>query len=79
MARKRRSKKPEGQLDQWRTPKKRMKGEAVFHDEPKSETVKLALTPTSKTRLKQLAALNKLSLSEYVERWLKKFEDLILP
>lgn len=64
------SKKPEGQADQWRTPKKRMKNEGVFYKELKSERVKLALTPTGKARLKQLAELNKLSRSEYLERWL---------
>jgi hypothetical protein len=80
MVRKRRIKKPEGQADQWHTPKKRMRGEGVFYDEPKSETVNLALTPTGKARLRQLAALNKLSMSEYVERWLAgKTEGLILP
>jgi hypothetical protein len=80
MARKRRIRKPEGQADQWHTPKKRMRGEGVFYDEPKSETVNLALTPTGKARLRQLAALNKLSMSEYVERWLAgKTEGLILP
>ena len=78
MARKRRIRKPEGQAEQWHTPKKRMRGEGVFYDEPKSETVKLALTPTGKARLKQLAAQNKLSMSEYVERWLtSKAEELI--
>jgi hypothetical protein len=71
MGRKRRIKKPEGQADQWRTPRKRMRGEGVFYTEPKSETVKLALTPTGKLRLQQLAALNKLSMSEMVERWLR--------
>jgi hypothetical protein len=80
MARKRRIKKPEGQAEQWSTPKKRMRGEGVFYDEPKSETVKLALTPTSKARLQQLAKLNKLSMSEYFERWLiGKTDELILP
>ena len=80
MVRKRRIKKPEGQADQWHTPKKRMRGEGVFYDEPKSKTVNLTLTPTSKERLRQLAALNKLSMSEYVERWLAgKTEGLILP
>jgi len=80
MARKRRIRKPEGQAEQWHTPKKRMRGEGVFYDEPKSETVKLALTPTGKATLKQLAALNKLSMSEYVERWLiSKAEELITP
>jgi DNA-binding TFAR19-related protein (PDSD5 family) len=80
MVRKRRIKKPEGQADQWRTPQKRMKGEGVFYDEPKSQTVKLALTPSSKARLQQLAALNKLSMSEYFERWLTgKTDGLILP
>ena len=77
---KKRIKKPEGQADQWHTPKKRMKGKGVFYDEPKSETAKLALTPTAKARLKQLAALNKVSMSEYVERWLTgKTEELKLP
>lgn len=80
MARKRRIKKPEGLAEQWHTPKKRMKGEGVFYDEPKSETVKLSLTPTGKAKLKQLAALNKLSMSEYLERWLAgKTDVLILP
>ena len=78
MARKRRIRKPEGQAEQWHTPKKRMRGEGVFYDEPKSETVNLALTPTGKATLKRLAALNKLSMSEYVERWLiSKAEELI--
>ncbi len=80
MARKRRIKKPEGQAEQWRTPKKRMRGEGVFYDEPKSETVKLALTPSNKARLQQLAALNKLSMSEFVGRWISgKMDGLILP
>ena len=73
-------KKPEGQVEQWRTPKKRMKNEGVFYPEPKSETAKLALTPTAKARLKQLAALNKVSMSEYLERWLTgNTEGLKLP
>jgi DNA-binding TFAR19-related protein (PDSD5 family) len=71
MGRKRRIKKPEGQAEQWHTPKKRMRGEGVFYNEPKSETVKLALTPTAKLRLQELAALSKLSMSEMVERWLR--------
>ena len=80
MARKRRINKPEGQADQWRTPKKRMRGEGVFYDEVKSETVKLALTPKGKDTLKQLAVANKLSMSELTERWLaNKTEGLILP
>ncbi len=80
MARARRIKKPEGQAEQWRTPKKRMRGEGVFYNEPKSETVKLALTPSSKARLQQLTALNKLSMSELLERWLaNKTEGLVLP
>jgi hypothetical protein len=80
MTRKRRIKKPEGQAEQWRTPKKRMRGEGVFYNEPKSETVKLSLTPTGKARLQQLAALNKLSMSEYFERWVTgKTDGLILP
>ena len=80
MARKRCIRKPEGQAEQWHTPKKRMRGEGVFYDEPKSETVKLALTPTGKARLRQLAALNKLSMSEFFERWLAGNTDgLILP
>jgi hypothetical protein len=80
MVRKRRIKKPEGQADQWGTPKKRMKGEGVFYEEAKSKTVKLALTPTAKARFQQLAALNKLSMSEYCERWLVgKADGLILP
>ena len=77
---KKRIKKPEGQAEQWHTPKKRMKGEGVFYDEVKSETAKLALTPTAKARLKQLAALNRMSMSEYLERWLiGKTEGLKLP
>jgi hypothetical protein len=79
MAKKRRIKKPEGQENQWRTPKKRMKGQGVFYAEAKSETVKLALTPSGKTTLKQLAALNKLSMSELIERWLSGTNELILP
>ncbi|MEP0884637.1 hypothetical protein NDI49_24110 [Trichocoleus sp. ST-U3] len=79
MAGKRRIQKPEGQTQQWRTPKKRMRDEGVFYDEKKSQTIQAALTPTSKARLKQLAALNKLSVSEYLERWLREVEGLILP
>jgi DNA-binding TFAR19-related protein (PDSD5 family) len=79
MARKRRIQKPEGQTQQWCTPIKRVRGKGVFYDEKKSETIQAALTPTAKARLKQLAALNKLSVSEYLERWLKGVEGLILP
>jgi DNA-binding TFAR19-related protein (PDSD5 family) len=79
MARKRRIQKPEGQTQQWHTARKRMRGEGVFYDEPKSETIQAALTPTAKARLKQLAALNKLSVSEYLERWLREVDGLILP
>ncbi len=79
MARKRGIQKPEGQTQQWRTPKKRMRGEGVFYKERKSETVQAALTSTAKVRLKQLAALNKLSVSEYLERWLREVDGLILP
>ncbi len=77
--RKQRIQKPEAQEKQWRTPKKRMRGQGVFYEERKSETVQAALTPTAKARLKQLAALNKLSVSEYLERWLKRDDDLMLP
>ncbi len=70
MARKRRIKKPEGQEEQWRTPRKRMKGQGIFYAEPKSETVKLTLTPTGKAKLQKLAELSKLSMSEFLERWL---------
>ena len=77
---KKRIKKPEGQAAQWHTPKKRMRGEGVFYDEPKSETVRLSLTPTGKAGLKQLAGLDKLSMSEYVERWVSsRLKDLNLP
>jgi hypothetical protein len=80
MGKKRRIKKPEAQENQWRTPQKRMKGQGVFYSEPKSETVKLALTPSGKTTLKQLAALNGLSMSELIERWLSgKTDKLMLP
>jgi hypothetical protein len=80
MEKKQRIKKPEGQAEQWQAPKKRMKGEGVFYEEPKSETAKLSLTPTGKDTLKQLAAVNKLSMSEFLERWLaNKTEGLILP
>jgi hypothetical protein len=80
MAKKQRLKKPEGQADQWGTPKKRMRGEGVFYDEPKSETLKISLTPTRKARWRQLAALSKLSVSEYIERWVAgKTDGLILP
>jgi DNA-binding TFAR19-related protein (PDSD5 family) len=79
MARRRRIQKPEGQEEQWRTSIKRMRGEGVFYDEPKSETLQVALTPTAKSRIKQLAALNKLSISEYLERWARKIGGLILP
>jgi DNA-binding TFAR19-related protein (PDSD5 family) len=79
MARRRRIQKPERQEEQWRTSIKRMRGEGVFYDEPKSETLQVALTPTAKSRIKQLAALNKLSISEYLERWARKIGDLILP
>jgi hypothetical protein len=80
MPKKKRIKKPEGQEAQWRTPQKREKGKGVFRKEPKSETAKLALTPSSKARLQQLANLNKISMSEYIERWLRcETEELILP
>ncbi len=79
MARKRQIKKPLGQEQQWRTSRKRMRGEGVFYKESKSETVQAALTPTAKARLKELAALNKLSVSEYLERWLRGVDELILP
>jgi DNA-binding TFAR19-related protein (PDSD5 family) len=77
--RKQQIQKPKAQEKQWRTPKKRMRGQGVFYEERKSETVQAALTPTAKARLKQLAALNKLSVSEYLERWLKRDDDLMLP
>ncbi len=75
----RRIKKPEGQEQQWRTSTKRMRGEGVFYSEAKSETIQAALTPTAKTRLKELAQQNKLSISEYLERWLRGVDELILP
>jgi hypothetical protein len=57
-----------------------MRGEGVFYAEAKSERIKLALTPSSKAKLQDLAALNKLSMSELVERWIiNKIEGLILP
>ena len=79
MSKKKRLKKPEGQAGQWSIPKKRTKGEAVFYDEVKSERLRVILTPTAKEKLKHLASLNKLSMSEYLERWLKGFDGLILP
>jgi DNA-binding TFAR19-related protein (PDSD5 family) len=79
MPRKRRIRKPEGQEQQWRTSVKRMKGEGVFYKELKSETVQAALTPTAKARLRELADLNRLSISEYLERWLRGIKELILP
>ncbi len=80
MARKRRIRKPEGQAEQWHTPKKRMRGEGVFYAESKSETLKISLTPTGKAKLRELATLSKLSISEYLERWLAGNTDgLILP
>jgi hypothetical protein len=80
MVKNRRIKKPEGQAEQWHTPKKRMRGKGVFYDEPKSETVKLSLTPTSKALLQHFAAINKLSMSEFFERWLTgRADGLILP
>jgi DNA-binding TFAR19-related protein (PDSD5 family) len=79
MARKRRIQKPEGQEQQWRTSTKRMRGEGVFYDEAKSEILQVGLTPTAKERIKQMAALNKLSVSEYLERWIRKIDGLILP
>ncbi len=79
MARKRRIQKPEGQEQQWRTSIKRMRGEGVFYDEAKSETLQVALTPTAKEKIKQKAALNKLSVSEYLERWIREIDGLILP
>jgi DNA-binding TFAR19-related protein (PDSD5 family) len=72
-------KKPEGQEQQWRTSAKRMRGEGVFYDEAKSEIIQASLTPTAKTKLKELAKQNKLSVSEYLERWLRGFDQLILP
>lgn len=79
MAKKPKLKKPEGQLEQWSKPIKRMRGEPVFHDQPKSETAKICLTPKAKSRLLELAALNKLSVSEYLERWLTGWKNLKLP
>jgi len=79
MAKKRRLKKPEGQADQWSIPKKRVKGEAIFYDELKSVSVKVLLTPTATERFNQLAAQNKLSKSEYLERLFRKVDGLILP
>lgn len=80
MARERRIKKPQGQTEQWRTKKKRMRGEGVFYAEPKSETVKLSLTPAGKAKLQFWAAVNQLSMSEYIERWLPGESDgLTLP
>ncbi len=79
MPRKRRLQKPEGQEEQWRVSIKRMRGKGVFYEESKSETIQAALTPTAKARLKELAMLNKLSISEYLERWLRGIKDLILP
>jgi hypothetical protein len=72
-------KKPEGQADPLHTSKKRMRGVGVIYADPKS-AVNLALTPTGKERLKQLAELNKLSRSEYLERLLaRESEKLELP
>ncbi len=77
--RKRGIQKPEAQEKQWRTPKKRMRGEGVFYKEVKSEHLHTTLTPTAKARLNELVALNKLSVSEYLERWLKGVDGLFLP
>ena len=79
MSKRKRLKKPEGQAAQWSTPTKRIKGTPVFYKEVKSERLTLIFTPTAKEKLKHLASLNKLSMSEYLERWLKKFDELILP
>ena len=79
MAKKRRIQKPEGQEEQWRTSEKRMRGKGVFYDEAKSETLQVALTPTAKARIKERAALNKLSISEYLERSARGIGGLILP
>ena len=79
MTRKRRIQKPEGQTQQWHIARKRMRGEGVFYKEVKSEHLHANLTPTAKARLNELVALNKLSISEYLERWLKGVDGLFLP
>jgi hypothetical protein len=80
MGKNRSIKKPAGQEEQWRIPEKRMRGQGIFYEQPKSETVKLCLTPAGKARLMQLASLSKLSMSEYLERWLMGNSDkLFLP
>lgn len=71
MAGKKKTEKPKNQQDQWRTPVKRMKDEGVFYDEPKSEKIHIALTPTAKKKLTGLAKSNRLSVSEFIERWLR--------
>jgi hypothetical protein len=71
MAKKTKMKKPENQQDQWQVPQKRTRGQGVFYDEPKSAKINLALTPTAKKMLIELAKSSKLSASEFMERWLR--------
>jgi hypothetical protein len=75
MAGKKKTEKPINQLDQWQTPEKRTKGKGVFYDEAKSEKIHIALTPTAKNKLTELANSNGLSVSEFLERWLRGFLD----
>lgn len=79
MGRKRRIKKPAAQAEQWQTPEKRQRGQGVFYDEPKSERLQIALTPTAKKKLENLANLNELSISELLERWLRGEREIKLP
>ncbi len=68
---KKKIKKPENQQEQWRTPEKRMRNQGVFYTEPKSAKIHVALTPSSKKKLNQLAESAKLSVSEFIERWIR--------
>lgn len=71
MAGKKKIKKPKNQEEQWRTPQKRMRGEGVFYEEPKSEQISIRITKTAKKKLTELAESCGLSMSEVVERWLR--------
>ncbi len=68
---KKKIKKPENQQEQWQTSEKRMKNQGVFYEEPKSAKIHIALTPSSKKKLNELAKSAKLSVSEFMERWIR--------
>jgi hypothetical protein len=68
---KKKNKKPENQQEQWQTPEKRMRNQGVFYEETKSAKIHIALTPSSKKKLNELAKTAKLSVSEFMERWIR--------